>query len=76
MKIVKMPKENLDLFTSVLPAFGEVYAPVQRGTGYAFDRPSLWSDVRMDFNRTILPPKKFMLPPRETMFSFDPAKGF
>ena len=43
MKIVKIPKENLDLFVSVLPAFGEVYAPVRRGTGYAFDRPSVWS---------------------------------
>ena len=58
MKILKMPKQNLDLFVSVLPAFGEVYAPVQRGEGFAFDRPSLWSDVRMNYTRTMLPPKK------------------
>jgi len=76
MKILKIPKQNLDLFVAVLPAFGEVYAPVQRGTGFAFDRPSRWSEVRMDYSRTILPPKKFMLPPRETTFSFDPNSGF
>ncbi len=76
MKILKMPKQNLDLFVSVLPAFGEVYAPMQRGKGFVFDRPSRWSDVQMNYARTILPPKKLLLPPRETTFSFDPDKGF
>ena len=76
MKILKMAKQDLDLFVSVLPAFGEVYAPVQRGNGFAFDKPSLWSDVRMNYNRTILPPKKLLLPPRETTFTFDPNKGY
>ena len=33
MKILKMAKENLDFFVSVLPAFGEVYAPLERGKG-------------------------------------------
>ncbi len=76
MKILKMAKENLDLFVSVLPAFGEVYAPVKRGKGYVFDRPSNWSDVQVEYSRTVLPPKKLMLPPRERTFSFDPEKGF
>jgi len=76
MKILKIPKANLDLFVSVLPAFGDVYAPVKRGKGYAFDRPLRWFDVQMNYPRTILPPKKFMLPPREATFAFDPAKGF
>jgi sulfhydrogenase subunit beta (sulfur reductase) len=76
MKILKMPKQNLDFFVSVLPAFGEVYAPVKRGNGFAFDKPSLWSDVQMKYTRTILPPKKLMLPPRETTIAFDPVEGF
>lgn len=76
MKILKMAKENLDLFVSVLPAFGEVYAPVKRGKGYVFDRPSKWSEVQMQYTRTMLPPKKLMLPPRETTFAFDPEKGY
>jgi len=73
---MKMPKENLDLFVAVLPAFGQVYAPVKRGQGYAFDTPAFWSDVCLDYPRTILPPKKFLLPPRETTFVFDSKDGF
>ncbi len=76
MKILKMPKQNLDFFVSILPAFGEVYAPVKRGKGFAFDRPSAWSEVQLKYTRTILPPKKLILPPREATFTFDPIQGF
>ncbi len=76
MKILKISKKNLDLFVSVLPAFGQVYAPVARGKGFAFDRPSRWSDVRLDYPRTILPPKKFMLPPCEAIFEFNTSEGY
>lgn len=76
MKILKLAKENLDLFVSVLPAFGEVYAPIKRGKTYVFDRPSKWSDVQMNYTRTLLPPKKLVLPPREPTFTFDPDKGY
>ena len=76
MKILKIPKSNLDLFVSVLPAFGELYAPVRRGSGYAFDRPMSWSEVELAYPRTILPPRKLFLPPKEATFSFDPQAGF
>jgi sulfhydrogenase subunit beta (sulfur reductase) len=76
MKILKIPKRDLDLFASVLPAFGELYAPVRRGGGYAFDRPARWSDVQLHYPRTILPPRKLMLPPRERLFRFDPHGGY
>ena len=76
MKILKIPKKDLDLFVSILPAFGELYAPVGRGSGYAFDRPASWSDVQMDYPRTILPPRKFFLPPREATFAFDARDGY
>lgn len=76
MKILKIPKANLDLFVSVLPAFGELYAPIRRGKGFAFGRPARWSDVQIDYPRTILPPKKFMLPQRETTFRFSSIDGY
>jgi sulfhydrogenase subunit beta (sulfur reductase) len=76
MKFLKMPKEHLDLFASVLPAFGELYAPVRRGKGYAFDRPARWSDVDLSYTRTILPPRKLFLPPCEVTLSFDPRTGY
>jgi sulfhydrogenase subunit beta (sulfur reductase) len=76
MKILKMPKEHLDLFVSVLPAFGDVYAPVRRGKSHVFARPARWSDVDLSYSRTILPPRKLFLPPRDVMFRFDPKTGY
>ena len=74
MKILKIPKQNLDLFVSVLPAFGEVYAPVRRGSGYAFDRPAaLVRRASCTYPRTILPPRKLFLPPREATFTLRSA---
>ena len=76
MKMLKLQKAHLDLFVSVLPAFGEVYAPVRRGRHHAFERPTLWSDVDLAYSRTMLPPRKFFLPPREVTFFFDPRTGY
>lgn len=76
MKFLKIPKDHLDLFASVLPAFGDVYAPVRRGSHHVFERPARWSDVDLAYTRTLLPPRKLFLPPREVMFSFDPKTGF
>ena len=76
MKILKMPKDHLDLFASVLPAFGQLYAPVRRGRSHVFDRPATWADVDLTYHRTILPPRKLFLPPREVTFRFDPRTGY
>jgi sulfhydrogenase subunit beta (sulfur reductase) len=71
MKTLKLPKSKLDYFASVLQAFGEVHAPVERNGKYVFQRVERWSDVRLDYDRTVIPPKKYVLPPREEMFRFD-----
>lgn len=76
MKIVKIPGKDLDLFASVLPAFGRLYAPVKRGSGYVFDQPANWSEIALSYARTILPPRKLLLPPREALFTFDPVNGY
>lgn len=76
MKFLKIPKEHLDLFASVLPAFGELYAPIRRGNSHVFDRPPRWSDVDLAYSRTLLPPRKLFLPPREVTFVFDPQAGY
>ena len=31
--------------------------------------------LRLDYPSTILPPKKYLLPPRETLFQFDMSNG-
>jgi sulfhydrogenase subunit beta (sulfur reductase) len=75
MKVLVLPKQDLDLFAAVLQQFGELHAPVWRdageaGGGFVFAPPARWSDVRLDYLRTVLPPKKYFLPPHETLFRF------
>ena len=76
MKILKLPKEKLDLFASVVQQFGELHAPVEQDGKYVFKRLTRWSDARLEYDRTILPPKKYFLPPRETLFRYSPGEGF
>jgi sulfhydrogenase subunit beta (sulfur reductase) len=76
MKTLKLQKANLDFFAAVLQAFGEVHAPVEQNGKYVFKRLNRWSDARLDYDRTVLPPKKYVLPPREEMFQFDRTRGY
>ena len=76
MKILKLPKDKLDLFASVVQQFGELHAPVEQDGMYVFKRLTRWSDARLEYDRTILPPKKYFLPPRETLFRYRPGEGF
>lgn len=76
MKILRLPKGQLDFFASVLQQFGELHAPVAQDGGFAFRRLERWSDARLDYTRTILPPKKYVLPPRETLFVWDAKTGW
>lgn len=76
MKTTKLPKAALERFGALLGRFGEVHAPVARDGGFAFARLERWADVRLDYLRTTLPPKKYLLPPRETLFRFDAEGGY
>jgi sulfhydrogenase subunit beta (sulfur reductase) len=76
MRTLKLPKTRLDFFASVVQQFGEVHAPVEQDGKYAFKRLTRWSQARLDYTRTILPPKKYFLPPRETLFRYEDGKGY
>jgi sulfhydrogenase subunit beta (sulfur reductase) len=76
VKTLKLPKERLDFFASVLQQFGEVHAPVEQNGQFAFRRLERWSDARLDYSRTILPPKKYFLPPRECLFRYRKDRGY
>ncbi|MDH3455661.1 MAG: 4Fe-4S dicluster domain-containing protein [Gemmatimonadota bacterium] len=76
MKILKLPKQQLDLFASVLQQFGEVHAPVERKGKYVFEHLERWSDAALDYDRTVLPPKKYVLPPRETLLEYRRDTGY
>lgn len=52
----------------------EVVAPVKRGSGHVFAAVDSFDDIVLDYPTTIASPKKYFLPPRETLFEFD-AQG-
>jgi len=76
VKTLRLPKPRLDFFASVLHKFGEVHAPVEHDGHYVFRRLARWSDARLTYTRTMLPPKKYVLPPRETLFRYRPDSGY
>lgn len=71
MKVVKLLKENLLDYLESLKSFGEVWGPVRKGEKFVFDRPDDLSRFDLGYLRTILPPKKFFVPPRFSTFRFD-----
>jgi sulfhydrogenase subunit beta (sulfur reductase) len=69
MRIVKLKKENLNVFLEAVSAGGELWAPVKKGPKHAFAPIQDLGQIELVTTRTILPPKKLMVPPSFTMFT-------
>ncbi|MGB9599803.1 MAG: 4Fe-4S ferredoxin, partial [Myxococcota bacterium] len=48
----------------------KVVAPVKKETRFDFSEIEKFEDIRLDYDTTILPPKKFIIPPVETLLKF------
>jgi len=74
-----LPKESFEDFVAWLMSDSRLVAPVAKGPNFAFeqiDGPEDIRRIRMDYDITILPPKKFLLPRYEKLLDFggrDPA---
>jgi sulfhydrogenase subunit beta (sulfur reductase) len=65
-------KDELDGFIARLAKLHRLAAPVARGHGtFAFAPVHDAGAIALEYVPTILPPKKYFLPPRETLLSFD-----
>ncbi len=72
MRYVKLPFEKRKEFLSALKNYGSLYAPVSISeNNFDFKPVENVDEIRFDYNRTVLPPKKYFLYPNETMFTFD-----
>ncbi len=47
-----------------------------RGSKYAFGPLDSAEELRLDYDVTLLPPKKYFFPQRETLFTYDISNGF
>jgi sulfhydrogenase subunit beta (sulfur reductase) len=64
-------KQDLPNFVRRLLTLYRVGGPVQANGKIAFDIINDPAELQLDYTTTILPPKKFFLPPKETLFEFD-----
>jgi sulfhydrogenase subunit beta (sulfur reductase) len=66
-----IPKQELNDFIRGVLQHYRVAGPVETNGHYAFDIISDPTELRLDYPTTILPPKKYLLPPCETLFRYD-----
>jgi len=64
-------KQNLNAFVTALLSHYRVGGPVQFNGSFAFKDIQAPEELRLDYPTTILPPKKYLLPVKESMFRFD-----
>ncbi len=71
-----LKKSELDRFIEKLAKKMKVCAPVAKGHGnFAFEEVSSAGEIALRYIPTILPPKKYFMPPREKMLDFDLSRG-
>jgi sulfhydrogenase subunit beta (sulfur reductase) len=72
MSISTVTKDQFKLFVSALIGTEQKVVGVQaKNDKFAFDELKNADDLRLDYDVTILPPKKYVQPPKETLLSFE-----
>ena len=74
MSLTILQKNELNHFISNLMADFRICGPIRKNGGFAFDIIDNSEELILEYPTTILPPKKFLLPPLETLFEFDKTK--
>jgi formate hydrogenlyase subunit 6/NADH:ubiquinone oxidoreductase subunit I len=67
-------REIKNFIQNLLPTY-RVVGPVEKDGHHAFERITDPAQIRLDYKTTILPPKKFLLPTKETLFTFSRRNG-
>ncbi len=70
MSLRIIDKEKMPPFVVKMQDDYRVVGPLAKGTKFAFGEISDPADLRLDYNTSILPPKKYLQPPEERMMTF------
>lgn len=76
MKIKKLDKAAFDKWVNSCIEHQRVYGVQAKEDRFVFAPLVSAKDLRLDYDVTILPPKKYFLPPQETLLKFDRKEGF
>ena len=66
-----MDKRELPALVRAFMESYEVVAPVKRGSGYVFDVIGSPEEIELGYTQTDSSPKKYLMPPTETLMRFD-----
>jgi len=70
MSLWVVEKNAMALFVTKLMGDYRVVGPRARGNKFAFDQIEDPADIRLDYDTSILPPKKYLQPQQERMMTF------
>jgi len=70
-----MRSDDFPAFVTAMIEAGPVYGPVAKRSRFVFERLETPEELRLDYDVTILPPKKLFFPPSQDLLHFDGA-GF
>lgn len=76
MTIKKLEKSAFDKWVNACIGNQRVFGVQAKEDRFVFAPLANAGDLRLDYDVTILPPKKYFLPPRETLLRFDRKEGF
>lgn len=72
-----LDNDLLPQFLETLSVFGEIHGPAFTGDAVlSFRKIDSPADLLLDYHRTLIPPKKYLLRPFETILSYEPGKGY
>jgi sulfhydrogenase subunit beta (sulfur reductase) len=71
MRYAKLAKADLPKLFQSLKSRGEVFAPVEEGGKVTFRKVGDLKEVKLEYTRTLLPPKKLLLPPEEEILRYE-----
>ncbi len=70
MAVKKLDSNILNAWVDALRKKQAVIGPVEQEGLFAFEPLAHASELRLDYDVTVLPPKKFLLPPHEVMLTY------
>lgn len=76
MRTKTVSQEALNQWVDGLIEAQTVYGVQSRQDKFAFDELEAAEDLRLDYDVTILPPKKYFQPQHEVLLKYDPENGY
>ncbi|MEW5804458.1 MAG: 4Fe-4S dicluster domain-containing protein [bacterium] len=74
MRLLFLQKDELAPFVCNLIASQEVVGPKARKGRFVFDKLESPDELRLDYDTTILPPKKYFFQPQQDLIKFSPGE--